>query len=121
MSSHIEPATIASVEGTELYRVTLTEEAAERLGIQTAPVSHAEGEGSGTQRTVIPFSAVVYETDGDTWTYTSPEPLVFVRHRITVESVDGDMAVLSDGPPLGTEVVTVGAALLLGVESGVGQ
>jgi hypothetical protein len=33
-----------------------------------------------------------------------------------VERVVGDLAVLSDGPPVGTPVVTVGAALLYGTE-----
>ncbi len=75
---------------------------------------------SGGQRTVIPYSAVIYDQRGGTWTYTNPEPLVFVRQAISIEYIDGDLAVLLDGPPAGTEVVTVGAAELFGVENGVG-
>jgi hypothetical protein len=59
--------------------------------------------------------------NGETWTYTSPEPLTFVRAPITVEAIDADLAYLSAGPAPGTEVVTVGAAELFGVESGVGH
>jgi hypothetical protein len=52
--------------------------------------------------------------------YVETEPLVYVRHAITVDRVDGDVAVLHDGPPVGTPVVTVGSAELYGVESGIG-
>ncbi len=92
----------------------MTEEAAKRLDIQTAAVR--EEQVNGTQRRVIPYAAVLYDTQGDTWVYTSPEPLTFVRHPITVDHIDGDKAVLSDGPPSGTAVVTVGAAELYGSE-----
>ena len=55
-----------------------------------------------------------------TWTFASPAPLTFVRERIGVDYVRGDLAVLFSGPPAGTRVVTVGAAELLGAELGVG-
>lgn len=114
-----EPAKVEPVEGSEgLYRITLTAEAAERLDVQTAAV-RAVGDGAG-QRTVIPYSAVLYEPDGETWAYTSPESLTFVRAPIVVETIDGDRAVLSEGPPLGTMVVTVGVAELFGAENGIG-
>jgi hypothetical protein len=71
--------------------------------------------GGGEQKT-IPYSAVIYGVEGGTWTYTSAGPLTFVRAPITVESVQGDVAVLSEGPDPGTEVVTVGGEELLGTE-----
>lgn len=121
--SKIEPARVEPIPGTDLKRVTLTARAAERLGIQTAPVrgAHVARSESGTQRTVIPYSAVIYDVHGGTWTYTNPDPLVFVRHRISVDSIDGDLAALSDGPPAGAAVVTTGAAELFGAEFGVGK
>ena len=73
--------------------------------------------GAGTRR-VVPNSAVIYDPKGQTWVYINPEPLVFVRHAVTVDYVDGDRVVLSDGPAPGTMVVTVGAAELLGTEYG---
>jgi hypothetical protein len=76
---------------------------------------------SGTLQKVIPHSAAVYDAHGQAWTYTNPEPLVFVRHRIDVEYVDGTLAVLKEGPPAGTRVVTAGAAELLGVEQKFGH
>ena len=70
---------------------------------------------------VVPYSAVIYDATGKTWAYTNPEPLTFVRHAIDVEYIEGDLAVLKDGPAVGTAVVTAGAAELLGVEQGVGH
>jgi len=74
---------------------------------------------SASRRSIIPYAALIYDMNGDTWTYTNLEPLVFVRHRVIVDYVDGDQAVLLDGPPVGTEVVTIGAPELFGVEFGV--
>jgi len=69
-------------------------------------------------RRIVATSSVLYDAKGKTWVYTSPEPMVFVRHAITVDHIDGDRVVLSDGPAPGTAVVTVGAAELLGTEYG---
>jgi hypothetical protein len=59
---------------------------------------------------------VEYNNDGSTFAYTSPEPLAYVQQPITVDSINGTQAVLAAGPAAGTQVVTVGAAELLGVE-----
>jgi hypothetical protein len=77
--------------------------------------------GSGMQRQVIPYSAVLYDLNGETWVYTNPEPLVFVRQPVSVDYIEGDLAVLSDGPPAGTQVATVGVAELYGADTGVGK
>jgi hypothetical protein len=112
------PAVVEPIEGTDLNTITLTAKAAERVGIVTAKVSSAPA-GSGTATTQIPYGAVLYDIDGATWAFTSPEPLVFVRQAISVDSIRGDVVLLSAGPPAGTEVVTVGAAELRGAELGV--
>ena len=113
-------ATVEPIDGSDVARVTLSEEAAQRLDIQTAPVQDLAGQGP-KQRSAIPYAAVLYGPTGDTWTYTNPEPLVFVRAPIDVVQIQGERAVLSEGPPAGTEVVTVGAAELLGTEYEVGE
>ena len=77
--------------------------------------------GGNTPKKVVPYSAVVYDASGDAWLYTNPEPLVFIRHRLAIEHIEGELAVLKDGPAAGTEVVTVGAAELFGAEVGVGH
>jgi hypothetical protein len=114
-----EPAKVEPVEGSDgLSQVTLTAEAAKRIDLQTAVV-RTEGEGAA-ERTIVPYSAIVYETDGETWVYASTDDLSFVREHVSVEEIDGDRAVLSEGPPAGTEVVTVGVAELFGAEHGIG-
>ena len=72
--------------------------------------------GTDEKRMVVPYGAVYYDAEGTAWVYVNPKPLVFERQRIVVERVVGDLAVLSDGPSVGTTVVTVGAALLFGAE-----
>lgn len=72
--------------------------------------------GSIEKQKVAPYSAVYYDAKGAAWVYVNTKPLAFERQRIVVERVAGDLAVLSDGPPVGTAVVTVGAALLYGAE-----
>ena len=100
-------------------RVILTEQAADRLGIETTAISDSEVQsaaGVTTLRKVVPYSAVLYDVDGGAFVYTSPEPLTFVRAPINVDYIKGDVAVLSDGPSFGTAVVTVGSAELFGAE-----
>jgi hypothetical protein len=110
-------ATLEPIEGTELNRVTLTERAAERLDIQTTQVVDAAADG----RTMVPYAAVVYDAEGVAWVYVNTDPLVFERAEIDVRRIEGDDAVLSVGPAAGTEVVTVGAAELLGAEFEIGH
>jgi hypothetical protein len=113
-----EPVSVEYPDGGDLATITLTEDAARRLDVQTTAVVSAGGADSGL--TVIPYSAVLYDPSGDTWTYTSPEPLIFVRAPIDVKRIEGQSAILVSGPPVGTEVVTVGESELLGSEYEVG-
>jgi hypothetical protein len=76
--------------------------------------------GGAAERKFVDFASLIYGLHGETWVYTNPEALVFVRQPVTVDFIEGDRAVLSEGPAVGTEVVTLGAAELFGVESGVG-
>jgi hypothetical protein len=108
------PAVVEQVKGTDITRVKLTAEAAKLLGVRTERV-RSEGAPS---RTVIPYDAVLYDADGGTWTYTSPNPLVYQRADIRVARIDGVSAVLTTGPPAGTRVVTAGATEIWGVEYG---
>lgn len=110
------PATLVPVQGSTLHEVRLTARALQRLGVRTEPLRAAGGAG----RTVVPLAALVYDENGRTWVYTSSAPLDFLRHAVTVARTDGDRVLLRDGPPVGSAVVTVGAAELLGAELGVG-
>jgi hypothetical protein len=99
--------------------LVLTEKAAERIDLQTAKVQ--EESVNGTNRIVVPYAAVIYDLHGETWLYTNPEPLTYVREAIIIDSIDGDKAILVEGPSNGTEVVTVGVAELFGAETGVSK
>ena len=110
-----EPAAVEAIAGRAVKRVVLTPSAAERLGLETATV---ERRGA---RKIVPYSAVLYDEHGETWVYTSPARLTFVRAPITVAAIEGDAAFVSAGPPAGTRVATVGAAELFGTEFGAGK
>ena len=109
-ASHHVPAKLEPIKGTDVQRVIFDAEAAERVGLRTAPIRQ------NGQEIVVPYDAVIYDADGNTYAYTSPKPLTFVRWEIDVDRVVGNSAMLSDGPPVGTEVVTVGAAEVYGTE-----
>jgi hypothetical protein len=118
-ATKIQPATVEKIDGSDFNRVTLTEKAAQRLDIKTALIN--DEQVNGAQRKVIPYAAVVYGLKGETWAYTNPSPLTFIRQAITIDYIDGDKVVLIDGPASGTAVVTVGVAELYGTDTGIGK
>jgi hypothetical protein len=108
-----EPQAVTQhVKGSDVVRVTLTADAARRLGVQTTKVRR------NGAHAVIPYEALLYDPDGKTWAYVSPRPLVFQRMDVTVQAIEGDSVVLAEGPAAGMPVVTVGAAEIWGVEYG---
>src|SRR5262245_51038548 len=112
------PAKVEDTDQKGIKKVTLEPRAAERIGLETAQVREETvtlAAGAVTRK-VVPYGALMYDTKGDTWTFTNPQPLVFVRQHVVVEDVVGDRVVLSEGPPAGTTVVTVGATELMGAE-----
>jgi hypothetical protein len=78
-------------------------------------------EGDATQQRVIPYAGVIYDLQGNTWIYTNPEPFIFIRQPILIHYILGNWAVLTEGPAVGTPIVTAGAAELYGIEFGVGK
>jgi hypothetical protein len=112
------PAKVEDTDQKGIKRVTLDARAAERIGLETTPVREevVNLAGGPASRKVVPYGALMYDTKGGAWTFTSPQPLVFVRAAVVVEDVEGDRVILSDGPPAGTVVVSVGAAELMGAE-----
>jgi hypothetical protein len=110
---NVEAITIEE-QDSGLKVLTLSEKAAERLGVATSAVA-----GGGSSLTV-PYAAIIYDAEGATWTYVTSQPLVYMREQVTVEEIDGDVVHISAGPSAGTQVVTTGAAELYGAEIGVG-
>jgi hypothetical protein len=107
----INPSTLEEIDGSDLKRVILTQKAAERINLQTVPVSGL----------VVPYSAVIYDTEGNTWIYTNPAPLTFVRASIVIDHIEGDQAFLSQGLESDAPIVTVGVAEIYGAETGVSK
>jgi hypothetical protein len=97
-------------------KVILLEEAAKRLGIETAEIAPLPA-----GRESVPYSAVIYDAEGNSWVFTTGEELSYVKQPITIDRIEGDTAILAEGPPVGTAVVSQGAEELFGVEDGIGE
>lgn len=110
------PSKLESIDGSTLKRILLTEQAAQRIGLTTAAIQRGQA-----GKTTIPYSALVYDRTGQTWAYTQTKPLVYVREKVSVDTITGDQVILAFGPAVGTPVVTVGVAELYGAELGVGK
>lgn len=102
-------------------RVILEPGVAERLELKLQPIASLGAAGAGVGSRALPYGALLYKPDGSTFVYTNPEPDVYLHQAVKVERVDGDVAVITDGPRTGTPVVTDGAAELMGMEFGVGK
>ena len=110
-SEKVSPSKLEKIEGTDLSKVILTEKAAERIGVETVPASGNE----------VPYAAVIYDIEGNTWIYTSPEALTFVREPIVIDHIEGDTAILAESLSAQFNVVTVGVAEIYGTETGVSK
>jgi hypothetical protein len=121
---------VEAIPDQDVKKVTFTEQAAQRIGVETGAVAVAPstllpaGATTSPSMTVVPYSAIIYDPSGVTWVYTVPQPLTYVRAKVVVETVGGSKgteAVLSGGLPVGTTVVTKGVIELYGAELGVGK
>jgi len=70
---------------------------------------------------IVPYSAILYDIHGGTWIYENTGPGVYVRRRVELQRVDGNVAVLNRGPKSGSKIVTAGAAEIFGTEFGGGK
>jgi len=112
-STGYEPAKITEIDGGEAKQVTFTREGATRTGLQTASV---ERRGA---LSAVPYEALMYDQEGATFVYASPRPLTYLRAPVEVDRVKDGRVLLRSGPPVGTTVVTVGAAEVFGAELGI--
>jgi multidrug efflux pump subunit AcrA (membrane-fusion protein) len=110
---------VTPVAGTQLKKLVLSQEAAERLGItigraRLGPASH------GKRLVVVPFDAIIYDPNGSASVFTNPARLTYIRHPVKVDRVAGEQALIAPGVVApGAAVVTEGASELLGAETGV--
>ena len=105
-----EPATVEEVAGLDVKRVTF-DQARRRpcLAAHRAVRRTARG-------TVVPYAALIYDAQGIPWVYTIPAPLTFQRAEVVVDRIADDVVWITDGPPPGTRVVTVGSTEVYGAE-----
>jgi hypothetical protein len=85
------------------------------VGVRVVPLT------SEAQSLVAPRAALLHDAYGGSWVYEARDARVFVRRRVSVVDLVDDVAVLDEGPPPGTRVVTAGAAELFGTEFGAGK
>jgi hypothetical protein len=120
-AEHEHPASVEHIQGSEISKVTLTEQAMQRLDIRTGAVTEEKSPRSEHPQKAVPYSALIYDPQGNTWIYTNPQERVFVREQVEVDFIDGDHVYLAKGPEPGTAVATVGVAELYGTEFEVGH
>ncbi len=70
------------------------------------------------QGIVVPLSAIFRDIYDGAWVYENTAPRTYVRRRVNVTHVIGDVAILANAPPVGTKVVSVGVAEISGTEFG---
>ena len=108
------PATLGPPDAAGVRTVTFTDDAARRVRLQTSPAV-ASGQG-----VVVDYAALIYDKKGQSWVYTVPQPLTFVRVKVTVDRIEQNRVRLSVGPAPGVQVVTTGAAEVYGAELDIG-
>jgi hypothetical protein len=116
----VEAAHVEKGEGDAPNVITLTEHAAQRLGIKTGKVSAAPAGAAKGATLELPASAVYFDAKGEAWVFISTAPLTFAHHPVTVLRLGAKTALLSSGPSVGAEVATVGVPELYGADTGLG-
>ncbi|MDX6719451.1 MAG: hypothetical protein QOJ63_1705, partial [Solirubrobacteraceae bacterium] len=93
--SDYSPTKVTAIPGRQEQQVTFNAEAVRRAGLRTAHVRRRDG------RSFIPYAALIYAANGDTFTYVSHRPRVYVREPIRVDHIAAGRVVLRRGPPVG--------------------
>jgi hypothetical protein len=110
-------ARLERVAGTGVPSIVLTPLGASRIAVETAEATRAKAD------TVVPYAALVYESNGSTAVYVNTGRLTYTRYIVPVDYITGDQVYLkgAGGLPADARVVTQGAEELLGVQNGVGE
>jgi hypothetical protein len=108
-----EPAALETPGPGQPARVILTEEAVDRVALQTTEVKMLGKDHA------VDHAALVFDKAGKPWVFTVVAPRTYVRAAIGIKDVQDNLVILSSGPPAGTQVVTIGAIELWGAELGI--
>lgn len=109
-------ARLVPTAGSSVPSVQLTQLGATRIGLETAQVTVSPA-GEAT----FPYTALLYEPDGQAAVYVASGPLTFTRHFVDVDTISGWVVTVKSGVTPGNRVVTDGSQELLGVQNGVGE
>lgn len=107
------PAELTQVAGSDLTQVTLTDDAAGRIGLEMAT---ATAKGS---QVLVPYAALIYDGQGAAWVYVKSAGLSFSRQAVTVTRIKGDVVHVAKGIRAGDRVATTGATEIYGAELGI--
>jgi hypothetical protein len=107
---------LTTAPGSSEPTITLTPLGATRVGLETASVTV----GTSGQAT-FPYSALLYEPNGQAAVYVSTGTLAFQRSFVTVGTIVGNTVTVTSGVTPGQRVATDGSEELLGVQNGVGE
>ena len=115
--SDTSPAAVHHIAHTDFSWVTLTPNAARRIGLEVTELTR----GSGP--VTVPYAALVHDADGTMWVYAAKDrdTLRFRRFEVDVQAITGDRATLSEPTPPLPFVAGHGSALLWGSEFEVGH
>jgi hypothetical protein len=107
-----QPASLSEADDAGIKTVTLTKPAVEAIELLSTPVVSVGG------RKVVPYDALIYDGHGDSWVYTVVDDRTYRRARVAVRDIKESSVFLSDGPAVGTRVVTRGVTEVYGAELG---
>ena len=118
------PASIVKEPGEKFNLIVLSPDAANRINLELVPLEMREVPAPPATKITttatlkqVPYSAIIYGINGETWVYIQVRPLTFRREAVTIERIQGDAVLLSQGPPANTQIVAQGASELYGVEN----
>ncbi len=74
-----------------------------------------------TESLVVPRASIVRDIHGVAWVYVKSAEHEFYRERVNVRFTTKELAILANGPLVGSEVVVQGTAELFGTEFGAGK
>ena len=105
---------MTTAPGSSEPTITLTQLGATRIGLETVAVTASVG-GQAT----FPYSALLYESNGQAAVYVSTGTLSFQRAFVTVGTIIGNTVTVTSGVTPGQHVATDGSEELYGVQNGV--
>lgn len=112
------PTATALSASVDLYYVVGNADSRFRPGERVTVRVPLKGE---TESLVVPRAAILRDIYGTGWVYVQSGENEFRRERVAVTFTTDELAVLSLGPEVGTDVVVDGAAELFGTEFGAGK